>query len=425
MEIIEVEASSPLYGKVFPGYRLLAINGKPVRDKLDYHFKIAEDKVRLVFEDRQGKRIHFDIDFEFSADPGLTFREDKILVCRNKCVFCFVHQQPKGMRRELYVRDDDYRLSFTHGNFISLSNLSADDEKRIIEQRLSPLYVSVHATNDTLRRRLFGNKDLPAVMPRLKNLTEKGIVIHTQVVVCPGINDGKELDLTINDLYSIYPGVATLGVVPVGLTKYRERLPEIRSFDAEMSRVMIESIHRYQKEFLVKGGSRFVFGADEFYILAGIDFPALKAYEEMAQFENGIGMMRSMLADFNRRKRFLKSRKNRKKIGIISGLSAGKIIGERIIPELKNRGIRAELYEVVNNFWGEKVTVTGLLTGRDIGRAIKKNRDRDLFLLPPNCLNHDSLFLDNISLKELQSNFKAHIKVGSYSFIDSINEAIL
>jgi putative radical SAM enzyme (TIGR03279 family) len=424
MEILEIDPASPLFGRIRPGHSLISINGEPVKDKLDYHYKIAEDVVQLEFVDKNGKKSKFRIDFEFSADLGLTFKEDKVLICKNKCIFCFVHQQPKGMRKALYIRDDDYRLSFTHGNFISLSNLTEDDEERIIEQRLSPLYVSVHTTDDDLRRKIFGNSQIAPIMPRLKNLSEKGIVIHTQVVVCPGINDGGNLAGTINDLYSLHPGVATLGVVPVGVTKYREKLPQIRSFDAKMSQNMIEFIHSRQKEFLARGGSRFVFAADEFYVLAGIDFPRLKEYEEMAQFENGIGMMRSLLADFNRRKRFIKAKKSRKRIGILTGISAGKIFRERLLPDIIGKGIRAEMYEVENKFWGKTVTVTGLLSGQDIATAMKKIPACDIILLPPNCLNHDRLFLDNMPLTELQSGGTADIRIGSYSFVDTLNEAI-
>ncbi|UCD95042.1 MAG: hypothetical protein JSU69_03040, partial [Candidatus Zixiibacteriota bacterium] len=202
MKIVAIDPGSPLFGLIRPGYKLIAINGKGVRDKIDYAFKLADDSLYIEFEDPGGREYAFE--FDYSPELGLTFEPDKICTCKNKCIFCFVHQQPKGMRRSLYVRDDDYRLSFAFGNFISLSNLSARDIKRIAEQRLSPLYVSVHTTDDSLRQAMFKNKKLPAVLPQLKHLIKKGIRFHTQVVVCPGINDGEHLEKTVDDLFRLH-----------------------------------------------------------------------------------------------------------------------------------------------------------------------------------------------------------------------------
>jgi putative radical SAM enzyme (TIGR03279 family) len=422
MKVISVDPQSPLCGLIRAGYKLLGIDGEPVKDNIDYRYKVAEEAVRLEFADLKGERFAFRVRFETVSDLGLIFEEDKILTCRNKCLFCFVHQQPKGMRRALYIKDDDYRLSFTHGNFISLSNLTGDDMERIIEQRLSPLYVSVHTTDDRLRRHLFGNRGLPPIMSQLQYLTAKGITIHAQVVICPGINDGEILDKTIDELFSLFPGVMTLGVVPVGLTKYRDKLPALRPFDGEMAENLINYIHFRQKDFLAKSGSRFVFGADELYILAEREFPKLQEYEEMAQFENGIGMMRLFLSDFSRRKRYLRSAKRKMCLAFLTGESAFGAIYCHIIPELRHRGIKADFYRVINRFWGSSVTVSGLLTGRDLLGEIKGlPKKYNAVILPPNCLNSDGLFLDDMSLESLRRKAGFDVQVGKYSMIDTIN----
>ncbi len=426
MKIIAVEPSSPLFGIIRKGCKLLSINGKPVGDYLDYRFKLSDKSVRLEFEDEKGEIIRFRYSSENPGDLGLTFEEDKILICRNKCIFCFVHQQPKGMRRALFVRDDDYRLSFTHGNFISLSNLTEADTKRIIKQRLSPLYISVHTTDDILRRIIFGNPKLRPIMPQLRNFVGHGIKFHTQIVVCPGVNDGHYLERTINNLFDLFPGVLTVGIVPVGLTRYRERLPHIKPFNQKGAESMLDYIQKRQKEFCMKSGCRFVFAADEFYILAKREFPTLSEYEEMAQFENGIGMMRSLLTDFNRKKRFLTGLTSNRRMAVLTGESAYVTLGVNIIKFLKeNTNINIDVRAVENDFWGRSVTVSGLLTSRDILRKLKGIRKHyDLALLPPNCLNQDKMFLDDISLEELKRKAGMEVKIGKYSFADTLKEAL-
>ncbi len=424
MKVVAVDPNSPLYGLIRPGFKLLYLNGETVRDNIDVRFKMAEDAVAFEFEGLKGERYRFKLRFETCSDVGLIFEEDRILSCKNKCLFCFVHQQPKGMRRALYVRDDDYRLSFTHGNFITLSNLSEADMMRIIGQRLSPLYVSVHATDDTLRRCIFKNEKLPAVLPQLKYLIKNGIFIHTQAVICPGINDGHFLERTIDDLAALYPGVSTLGVVPVGLTRYRDRLPRIEPYNKDSAAELLNFIHEKQKKYLKKLGTRFVFAADEFYITAGIDFPKLSEYEEMAQFENGIGMMRSLLVDFNRRKKTLAVPKKSPRMAVLTGVSAHNIIKSHIIDYLKKQWrLKIDIFMVENKFWGKTVTVSGLLTGQDIRAQLKLLKDNyDIYLLPPNCLNADGLFLDDFSLDDLKKSIRGDIFLGKYSMIDTLKE---
>lgn len=411
-----------MFGYVRKGDRLIGINGDPVADRLDCQYKLSEERVVLEFESRSGERRSFEIDNDYDTDIGLRFARDRIKPCKNKCIFCFVHQQPQGMRRPLYFRDDDFRLSFTHGNFITLSNIKQEEIRRIIEQRLSPMYVSVHTTDDKLRRYMFGNRKLEPIIPALRKLTEGGVAIHAQVVVCPEINDGERLRKTIGDLYGLFPGVESVGVVPVGLTKYRENLPELIPLDSERARGVLEIINRKQREFYRESDARFVFAADEFYIMSGRRLPRLAEYEEMPQFENGIGMMRLLLADFNRRRRYLERRKNSGRIAILTGCLAGEVLEKEVaVWLLKNRNYKLDIIPVENKFWGERITVSGLLTGKDLmNKAREIQSEYDIICLPPNCLNDDNLFLDDMTLERFRKSLKVRVMVGSYSIIDTL-----
>ncbi len=395
-------------------------------DTLDYQFKSADDNLSLVFESTDGAAKKFDFGLDRPTDLGLIFEDDKILRCKANCIFCFVHQQPKGMRRSLYVKDDDFRLSFKHGNFVTLSNLTKFDIDRIIEQRLTPLYVSVHATDDKLRRCVLRNERLEPIVPLLKKFIKAGIAFHTQVVVCPGVNDGPALDRTVEDLAELYPGVLTIGIVPVGLTKYRQKLTSLKTYDKNGATEMTDVISLFQKEFLKKYGTRLIFAADEFYVLAGYDVPRLSEYEEMEQFENGIGMLRWTITRFNRRRNSLYQLKSKRKVAMITGASAASTLQKEIVgPLVSEKGFKVDLIPVENKFWGKTVTVSGLLTGGDIMHTIKKiDANYDTILLPPNCINDDSLFLDDMMLDYLKNKSRAEIKVGSYFIADSLKEAL-
>ncbi|NMC42867.1 MAG: DUF512 domain-containing protein [candidate division Zixibacteria bacterium] len=425
MKVVQVDNDSPLYGRIPVGAELVAVNGHPVADEIDFRFYNTEDRLRLEF--RVGhKNVIIKLADTSCGDLGLQFAQSKILVCNNKCIFCFVHQQPKGMRRSLYVKDDDFRYSFMHGNYISLSRLTDDDYKRIVRQRLSPIYISVHATDDNLRRHIFGNPGLPAIMPALKRLTRQGIVIHAQTVICPGINDGDQLNKTIADLASLAPKVASLAVVPVGLTRYRDRLPKLRKLTVAESAAAIDQVEACQKIFMKTIGTRFVFPADELFLAAGRDIPPLAYYEDMPQFENGVGMARKFIADFNRRKRHLpKSLKRPIRLGIVTGRSVEPILREQIVPFLDGiRNLHARLIPVNNVFWGETVTVTGLLTGADIAARLT-GTDADVILLPPNCLNGDDLFLDDMTLDQFTRTVNRPVLTGTYQIADLVRQAAM
>ncbi|HEX2896572.1 MAG TPA: DUF512 domain-containing protein, partial [candidate division Zixibacteria bacterium] len=324
----------------------------------------------------------------------------------------------------LYTKDEDYRLSFTHGNFITLSNTTDEDIERIIEQRLSPLYVSVHATDDKLRRCMLRNEKLAPIIPRLKYLGENGITIHSQVVLCPKINDGEQLVRTIDELAGLFPMVETLAVVPVGLTKYRDNLAKLRTYSRDEAKEIIDYVGKRQSEFRESLETRFVWPSDEFYVIADKKFPALSDYEEMNQFENGIGMVREFITKFNRRKIQLKGIKSQKRALFVTGSSAYPFFSSSIMPFLTNDlGLKIELDIVHNRFWGHSVTISGLLTGQDILRHARKNIDRyDTLVLPPNCLNNDNLFLDNLSLEQFRTALGKPVYVGQYNLAATIKD---
>ena len=424
MKILKIDRQSPLFGRVSEGADLRSVNGHPVGDTIDFRFYSADEKVRLEVADGQGTRT-IDVKDAACGDLGLTLEEAKIRVCHNRCIFCFVHQQPKGMRRSLYVKDDDYRYSFTHGNYISLSDMDEADFERIIRLRLSPLYVSVHATDDDLRRRIFQNRKLEPIIPQLKKLVDNGIRIHTQAVVCPSVNDGEYLRRTIADLASLAPGIDSLAVVPVGLTKYRERLPQLRRYTPAEARAVIDLVESYHDRMLDKLGTRFAFPADEFFLLAGRIIPHLSYYEEMPQFENGVGMIRQFWSDFNRRKRYLPRKLGKRlNLELITGHLAEPILQSSIMPALSAiRDLHPTLTAVENRFWGSSVTVSGLLTGKDILHAVRKSR-ADVFILPPNCLNADELFLDDVSLDQFMTKVGRPVVTGTYNIVGAVRAAM-
>src|SRR5881296_3109346 len=278
-----------------PGDRILAINGHALRDAIDFQFHGGDERLALSVE-RDGARHALRLARRAGAELGVELeapRAGEIATCANKCVFCFIHQLPKGMRRSLYVKDDDFRLSFLHGNYITLTDLGEAALERIVEQRLSPLYVSVHATDPELRHRLLGRPRVSApILPRLERLAKAGIRMHAQIVLCPGWNDGQHLERTVFDLAPLHPRVATTAIVPVGLTRHRERLPALRTLTDGEARGLMDTVAAWQREFLERLGSRFVFLGDEVYLQAGAPLPKADAYEGFAVAEDGIGLVR-------------------------------------------------------------------------------------------------------------------------------------
>jgi len=427
LKITAIDSDSPLAGHIAPGFEVVSVNGAAVEDAIDFRFQTTDEPVLLVVAEANGMEHRFEFEPGEANDLGLAFDDGEVKRCRCNCIFCFVRQQPKGMRPALYVKDEDYRLSFTHGNFVTLSNTTDADLERIVEQRLSPLYISVHTTDDTLRRKILRNKKLAPVLEKIKYLVEGGIELHTQVVLMPEINDGDIFDKTVDDLRALHPGVVSLAAVPVGLTLYRDNLPKLRIHTPDEAGATIDQVERYQRDFLKSTGTRFVWAADEFYVQADRPFPPLSSYEEMPQFENGVGMARDFITGFNRRRAGLRGVKSKRRALFLTGESARPFWNRELLPYLKEKtSLDLTVQPVTNRFWGETVTVTGLLTGQDLLQTAREAGDGcDTVVLPPNCLNDDNLFLDNMSLTQFRQTLEKEVVVGCYDLAATIREVFV
>jgi len=388
------------------GDELLSIDGNPVRDVIDYMYYSKDSAFDLKIQ-RGNKTFILKVKKKGKADIGLELKPFRIRPCRNKCIFCFVDQLPKGMRKSLYLKDDDYRMSFLYGNYITLTNLSASDKKRIITQKLSPLYVSVHTSNNDLRKKIFGNLRIPNILKEIEELTSHKIRIHAQIVLCPGLNDGEELSRTIKDLQKFYPYVASIAVVPVGLTKYRET--HIKPFEKPDALKLIETIKQIRKRFKKRHGDPIVHIADECYIKAESPFPSINEYGDLHQIENGVGLVPVFLNSAKKLK--LPKKIEPRKVATFTGVSFMPYL-EEFVKKLKTiDGLTLDLFKVENKFFGSAVTVTGLLTGKDILKTIVGKTKTDCLLIPNVVLRegHD-VFLDNVTLKDMEESLGMQVK---------------
>ncbi|TNF54075.1 DUF512 domain-containing protein [bacterium] len=377
---------------------LLEMNGNPVRDVIDYMFYSREDVLNLKVQ-RGKSLLKLKIKKKERAGIGLELKPFRIRSCRNKCMFCFVNQLPKGMRRTLYVKDDDYRMSFLYGNYVTLTNLSAADKKRIISQRLRPLYVSVHTTNNDLRRKMLGNPKAPDILKEIRELTSHKIKIHTQIVLCPGFNDGDELKRTIKDLQKFYPYIASIAVVPVGITKYRKA--QVKPVEKSDAIKVIDEVNLIRKRFKKRHGDPLVYLADEFYIKAGNPFPSLRDYGDLPQVENGVGMVPLFLNSAKKLK--IPKKIEPKKVAVFTGTAFMHYLKEFAEKLRGIEGLSLELFKVENRLFGQSVTVTGLLAGRDVLKAIVGKTRADCLLVPDIVLRDGKdVFLDNVTLKDIE-----------------------
>jgi putative radical SAM enzyme (TIGR03279 family) len=383
---------------------VLRINSHPVRDILDYKFLITDEEVEMEVR-RNGDALIFEIEKDADDSLGLNFAPIQVRRCGNDCPFCFVDQNPAGMRKALYFRDEDYRLSFLSGHYVTLTNLKQDELDRIVWQRLTPLYVSVHATDPAVRHFLLGLKKEDHLLDKLRFLTGNGIELHTQIVLCPGINDGEILRNTLYDLAEFYPQLRSVSIVPVGLTKHRDGLLRLEPVTVDYAKRFLKIADDYADFFRKRFDTYFVYPSDEFYIMTGAPLPSADRYDAFYQKENGVGMMRALLDDFAKRQTpQLPSRlPEPTKVTLVSAVLAGGIIQNEIMPMLNRvENFTAELVIVKNEFYGESIHVTGLLTGQDIYNALK---DRDLgsaVFLPRNCVNDKLVFLDDWKLSEME-----------------------
>ena len=395
------------------GDRVLAINGHALRDAIDFQFHSGDEPLVLSV-DRGGVPVTMRLVRRVGAELGVELeapRAAEITTCANKCVFCFIHQLPKGMRKSLYVKDDDFRLSFLHGNYITLTDLDESELDRIVEQRLSPLYVSVHATDPALRWELLGRPRVTAeILPRLERLAKAGIRMHAQIVLCPGLNDGAHLERTVRELAPLHPHVVTTAVVPVGLTRHRERLPALRTLTDDEARELTVRVAAWQREFLERLGSRFVFLGDEVYLQAGVPLPEADAYEGFAVAEDGIGLVRRFEDGVARAVRRRRAVARPRPVTLVSGaLYAPRL--QRLVAAIP--GATARVAAVPNHFFGGSVSVAGLLTGQDIARHLAMLPDLgEAIVVPAVALrDRDGVFLDDMTPADLTAAVGVPVRV--------------
>jgi putative radical SAM enzyme (TIGR03279 family) len=420
-----------------PGDVLLSINGHILRDVIDYRFYGAEEELELVVE-RGGERIVYDVERGYDQELGIEFAEptfDGLRRCNNRCEFCFFQGMPPGMRRSLYVKDDDYRYSFLFGNYITLTDLTEDDWSRLAEQRLSPLYVSVHATDLALRRRILGNPAAPDVVEQLKRLGSLGIQVHAQIVLIPSLNDGQYLAHTVADLAALYPIVQSIAVVPLGLTKYH-RCP-FRLYEPEEAKPIIIQISAWQREYRGWYGFNLVYASDEWYLLAGLEVPPAEKYDGFPQLENGVGLTRVFLDEgfqvtsprsqvtghrsqvtsprsqvTGRRSQVTGHRSQVGKVTLVCGTLIAPVLEEMAAKLAGRTGLKVQVVPVVNDFFGPTVTVSGLLTGRDVIEVLRGRDLGDVVFLPRAMFDASGeLTLDDMSPAEIGERLGVRVEV--------------
>ncbi len=383
-----------------PGDRVVAINGQPLRDLIDYEFYISDDPLLLEVERRCGESWEIEVERDEGEPLGIVFAPPKPKRCGNNCIFCFVHQLPKGLRKPLYVKDEDYRLSFLYGTYITLTNLTKSDLRRIKEQRLSPLYVSVHATDPAVRERLLGRSGLPPILPLLRELTSAGIIIHTQVVLCPGINDGQVLEQTVADLSDLFPRVASLAVVPLGLTAHRAELPELQPVTPEYAAAFVDQWQPVSEVLADRLGEPWLFLADEFFIRCGVSFPLPETYGDFPQLENGVGMVPLFLDEAEDLLRDAGSL-SPLAMTVVTGISPYPYIAKFLARLDSLTGITTSVVPVPNGLFGPSVTVTGLVGGLDIKMALQGKGLGTVVMIPDVMLKEGERFMDDMTVAEL------------------------
>ncbi len=398
---------------------LISINDVDVEDIIDYKFLITEEFLTLEILKKSDNEIwSFEIEKEYDEDLGLEFSNsimDNARSCCNNCLFCFVDQLPEGMRKTLYFKDDDSRLSFLQGNFVTMTNMKDDDIDRIIKYRISPINISVHTTNPELRVKMLNNRFAGDILQKLKKLAKAGISMNCQVVACPGVNNGEELLKTIKDLYDLYPAVKNTAVVPVGLTKYRKGLKELKMYDKETAASEINAVLKLQKKFIEETGEPFVRLSDEFYVLAGIDVPESDFYGDFDQLEDGVGMIRYFRDAVNNTISGLK-KDIKGSFTLICGVSAYdeiKLAAEKI--NNINKNLKINVAKIINDFFGDTITVSGLITGRDIAKQLKNAETGEFIVIPDNMLKKgEKIFLDDVKIEEIEKDLNKKIVVCSY-----------
>lgn len=399
-----------------PGDVLVSVNSHEINDVLDYRFYIKEKKLTLALvSSGKAKKVHLrkdeDDDLGLEFDSYLMDRQHR---CTNRCIFCFVDQMPPGMRETLYFKDDDSRMSFFFGSYVTLTNLTEHDVSRLIEMHISPVNVSVHTMNPELRVKMMKNKHAGECLSILKRLADAGIKLNTQLVLCPGINDGKELEYSLSELEKLLPAIQSIAAVPVGLTKFRENLPALRTYTPQEARETIEIVDSFGERCLEKYGVRLAFCADEFYLTAGMPIPGEEYYEDYPQLENGVGLWRNLLEEFS----FALTESSFEKdierhVSIATGVAAYPLLVRlcRLVSE-KYPLVKADVFQIKNDFFGHSVTVAGLVTGKDLISQLKDKPHAETLIIPSVMLRSEGdVFLDDVSLEDVEKVLSVSVRV--------------
>lgn len=403
-----------------PGDRVLEVNGERIEDVFDYRYLINDTYIEMTVLKKNGEVLLFEIDKYMDEDLGIEFESslmDEYHSCTNKCIFCFIDQLPKGMRPTMYFKDDDSRLSFLQGNYITLTNMKDKDLDRIIRYKLSPINISVHTTNPELRCMMLHNRFAGKIMDQIQKLYEAETIMNGQIVLCKGVNDGKELEKTIQDLGGFLPFMESLSVVPVGISRHREGLYPLEPFDREDAKAVLKTIHTLQDQFMEEYGTHFVHASDEWYILAGEPLPDEDNYDGYVQLENGVGMLRLQEREFHEaleEVRFSESSKLfEKHCTIATGKLAGPFLKE-LVKDLNAvyPNIHVDVVEVTNDFFGPQITVSGLLTGQDIVAQLKNRTLGSELLLPVNVLRSgEDVLLDDMHINEIEKTLQVPVRI--------------
>jgi putative radical SAM enzyme (TIGR03279 family) len=403
-EVKSVSAGSPAaLAGIQPTDNIISIDGEPLIDYVDYVYFCAQEKLRIRVL-RGGKKLTLRVIKDETEDLGLEFTQPlmgKKRICGNRCIFCFVEQLPKGMRKSLYLKDEDWRYSLVFGNYVTLSDISRAEFARVLRRKASPLYISVHTVDEALRRRMLGNPDGLAIRPMLRKIAANGMSFHAQAVICPGYNDGAKLEESFRFLRALYPAAMSLAVVPVGLTGHRDGLTPLVPVSKEMAQATIKEVEKWQKECLNSIGTRFVFAADEFYLRAGWPLPSAENYEDYCQIENGVGLVAQLLDEADEAIKSVRPG-GAQHVSLATGVDALPIVGDVAERAAKALGVRVSAYGVENGTFGGGVTVAGLLGGQDFLRALSGRELGERLLIPSAALRDDDVFLDNMSLSELE-----------------------
>ena len=416
-----------------PGDELLKINGSEIRDIFDYQYLVQDEYIEVLVRKANGEEWLLEIDKDYDEDLGIEFENglmDDYRSCHNKCIFCFIDQMPKGMRETLYFKDDDSRLSFLQGNYVTLTNMSDEDVERIIRYRLSPINISFQTTNPKLRCMMLNNRFAGRALEQVKKLYEAGITMNGQIVLCKHVNDGAELERSISDLTAYLPHLESVSVVPVGLSKYRDGLYPLEPFTKEDAAEVLQCIHKWQKKVYPEYGLHFVHASDEWYVLAEEELPEEERYDGYLQLENGVGMLRLLQEEFRDAMEQLQEDQEwysdcAEELSVVTGRLAYPFIRD-MVQQMTSRfpGLDVHVYAITNDFFGERITVSGLLTGQDIIRQLQGRKLGVRILLPQNVLRSgEDYFLDDVTVADVEKALQVKVdivKSSGYDFVEAV-----